>query len=170
MLNFRNPYRLIELNSKKDNKKKLMNKTNNQNDESNVGGCLAVIIGIASFALFHYGIAILICLLLVILAYKYNKEKKIQQAAKLQQRKQKLIEKYGAEYGELILYKTVRLGMTKEMVVEAIGNPDSSKKAENAKGITERCEWVLPNKILTSIRGNKYGVFEKHILVEYGDK
>lgn len=55
-------------------------------------------------------------------------------------RREELIEKYGSYYADNILYKKVVIGMTKEMVMEAIGYPDDINTTEGSWGTHE--QWV----------------------------
>lgn len=55
-------------------------------------------------------------------------------------RKQELIDKYGSYYANNILNKNIVMGMTKEMVIEAIGQPDDNNITKGSWGTHE--QWV----------------------------
>jgi hypothetical protein len=57
-----------------------------------------------------------------------------------QLRREELIEKYGSYYANNILYKNIVIGMTKEMVMAAIGYPDDINTTEGSWGTHE--QWV----------------------------
>ncbi len=137
----------------------------------------SILIGVASFFLLDKIIALVVCSSLIVLLFiffKFQREKKEKQTLKAQEkqatREQYLTAKFGSDYAKTISNKDVKLGMTKEMVIEAIGNPESSKRIEKTNGIKEKCLWTLRYKTFNGIRGKKYGVFENEILIEYGDR
>lgn len=136
-----------------------------------------MLVGVASFLLFDKTIALVVCSSLIVflfIFFKFQREKQEKQTLKTQEkqakREQDLTTKFGSDYAKTILNKDVKLGMTKEMVIEAIGNPESSKRIERTNGIKEKCLWTLRYKTFDGIRGKKYGVFENEILIEYGDR
>jgi len=136
-----------------------------------------MLVGVASFLLFDKAIALVVCSLLIVflfIFFKFQREKQEKQTLKTQERQAKreqdLTAKFGSDYAKTILNKEVKLGMTKEMVIEAIGNPESSKRIEKTNAIKEKCLWTLRYKTFDGIRGKKYGVFENNILIEYGDR
>ena len=69
-----------------------------------------------------------------------DKKNKIDYAEKQKQRRIKLIEKYGETDGELIFKGKVRIGMSKEMCIEAWGKPSQINRTTNAYGTHE--QWV----------------------------
>ena len=65
---------------------------------------------------------------------------------KVRTKEDRLIEKYGKRYGELVYNKNIALGMTKNMVIDCIGNPDDINKTIGAWGVHE--QWVYRHKYL----------------------
>ena len=57
--------------------------------------------------------------------------------------KGKLIERYGIKYGSDIFYNRISLGMTKQMIYEAIGHPKDINKSVGGWGTHE--QWVYSN-------------------------
>lgn len=131
-------------------------------------------IGVVSFLLLDKTIALVVCSSLIVLLFiflKFQSEKQnLKNQEKQAKREQYLTVKFGYDYAKTILNKEVKLGMTKEMVIEAIGNAESSKRIEKANSIKEKCLWTLHYRTFNGIRGKKYGVFENDILIEYGDR
>lgn len=79
---------------------------------------------------------------------KLEKEK----LAKEEVQKQ-LIKKYGRTYGTLISEGKVKIGMTKEMCIDAWGKPKSVNKSSGAWGVHE--QWVYGLKTYLYFEGNK---------------
>jgi hypothetical protein len=88
-------------------------------------------------------------------AAKKNEEKR--RFAK-EERKQKLISKYGEAASIKILNGRVWIGMTKEMAVESWGRPDDINRTVSASNIHE--QWVY---------GRQYLYFENGILTTFQD-
>jgi hypothetical protein len=61
-------------------------------------------------------------------------------------KEERLIEKYGKEYGPLINKKHIALGMTKNMVIESIGHPNDINKTVGSWGVHE--QWVYYKRYL----------------------
>tara|TARA_Y100001934_G_scaffold165972_1_gene197363 strand:- start:3763 stop:4413 length:651 start_codon:yes stop_codon:yes gene_type:complete len=65
-----------------------------------------------------------------------------------QQKEEALIENYRAEFGDDIvssyLKREVRLGMTKQMIIEMHGEPDEIKRERTEKNLTEDCFYAKP--------------------------
>lgn len=71
---------------------------------------------------------------------KQQKKDELLSAEKEKQRSKTLIQKYGKEYGELIIKHKVVIGMTKEMCLDAWGKPEDINRTTNAYGTHE--QWV----------------------------
>lgn len=70
-----------------------------------------------------------------------------------QKRKELLYKKYGQTNGKLISEGKVKIGMTKEMCIDAWGKPKSVNKSSGAWGVHE--QWVYGLKTYLYFEGNK---------------
>lgn len=59
-------------------------------------------------------------------------------------RKIGLIKRYGADKGKMVYLGIVELGMTKEMCIDAIGNPHNINTSHSKNGIFE--QWIYPDR------------------------
>ena len=69
---------------------------------------------------------------------KRRAQRKKRDAKHRAQRKKKLIEKYGEEFGSLIASKQIGIGMTKEMLLEALGKAADIKETVSKNSIKEK--------------------------------
>ena len=53
-------------------------------------------------------------------------------------RKKKIIKKYGEDIGEKIFYKILFIDMTKDMVIDALGNPSDIKETVTREKTTNK--------------------------------
>ena len=89
---------------------------------------------------------------------KTIQEKRLKEAKQADQRKSEILKKYGKYYGELILAGKVKLGMTKQMCIEAWGQPEDINRTIVQGNINEQwvysldCYLYFDNGILTAIQ------------------
>lgn len=89
---------------------------------------------------------------------KAIQEKKLIESKQADQRKFEILKKYGKYYGELILAGKVKLGMTKQMCIEAWGNPEDINRTIVRGNINEQwvysldCYLYFDNGVLTAIQ------------------
>ena len=64
------------------------------------------------------------------------KEKVAEAVKRDNKREQRLIEEYGDDIARILLEKRIKIGMTKEMVLQSLGYPNSQNKTTSVNGTT----------------------------------
>lgn len=149
-------------------------KTENRNTPYIVYFIIAVVAVCLSYNLnktLFFVVLIIILLWLFGIASNETRKAEIQKQNERKTRRIKqLTEKFGEEFALPIYNKEIRIGMTKEMVIAALGNPQGSKQTLAERYTKERCTWILKDETNTGKSKRKYGVFKNDILIEYGDR
>ena len=81
----------------------------------------------------------------------------IEKENEFKEKKMKLIIQYGEEYGEQIAVNNISIGMSKEMVIASIGDPDAMETTRDGV-FTTLSTWVYDKKYVIS--------FENEIVID----